>query len=155
MENYFNVSEIQVQFLPDFKPSERPSISKSSDAYKIFIAHWDAGLMQFLEEFKVLLLNNANRILGIVDISVGSKDAVMVDMRVIFSIALKASACKIILAHNHPSGKLEPSNADKAITTKAKEAGKVLDIEVCDHLIITPGGYYSFADNGELEKNIL
>lgn len=150
MGNYFNVSEIQVQFLPDFKPSERPSISSSLDAYKIFQAHWDAGLMQFLEEFKVLLLNNANRLLGIVDIAVGSKDAVMVDMRVIFSIALKASASKIILAHNHPSGKLEPSGADKAITAKAKEAGKFLDIEVCDHLIITKEGYYSFADKSEL-----
>ncbi len=84
--------------------------------------------MQFLEEFKVLLLNNSNKPLGVVDISVGSKDGVMVDMRVIFSIALKASACKIILAHNHPSGKLTPSDLDRDITRKAKEAGKVLDI---------------------------
>lgn len=150
MENYSKVSEIKIQFLPDFKLSERPIITKSSDAYQILKKHWDAGLMQFLEEFKVILLNNANRVLGIVDIAVGGKDSVMVDMRVIFSVALKASASKIILSHNHPSCKLAPSSHDRALTAKAIEGGKFLNIEVCDHLIIADTGYYSMRDEGDI-----
>jgi len=149
MEKFNQVSEIKVQFSPNFKPSERPKITKSSDAYKVLLTQWDAGIMQFLEEFKVILLNNANHVLGIVDIAMGGKDYVMVDMRVIYSIALTASASKIILSHNHPSGKLEPSSADLAITKKALEAGKLLDIEVCDHIILTPHSYYSLKDNGD------
>lgn len=153
MENQdknLNVSEIKVQYLPDFKLSERPIITKSSDAYKLLLSQWDTGIMQFLEEFKIILLNNANHVLGIVNIAMGGKDAVMVDMRVIFSIALTASASKIILAHNHPSGTLNPSSADRLLTNKAVEAGKVLDIEVCDHIILTPHSYSSLKDNGDM-----
>lgn len=78
----------------------------------------------------------------------GGKDFVPVDMRIICSITIKASISKIILAHNLPSGKLEPSPQDKAITNKAVEAGKVLDIEVCDHIIVYEDGYYSLKDEG-------
>lgn len=148
MKNLLNVSEIKVEFKPKFKLSECPQVTNSKDAYTILMQVWDKGLMSFLEEFKVILLNNANKVLGVVDIAVGGKDFVPVDMKVIFSIALKASASKIILAHNHPSEKLEPSNQDKAITNKAFEAGKVLDIEVCDHLIVGVEGYYSLKDEG-------
>ena len=153
MENQdknLNVSEIKVQYLPDFKLSERPIITKSSDDYKLLLSQWDTGIMQFLEEFKIILLNNANHVLGIVNIAMGGKDAVMADMRVIFSIALTASASKIILAHNHPSGTLNPSSADRLLTNKAVEAGKVLDIEVCDHIILTPHSYHSMKDNGDM-----
>lgn len=148
MKNLLNVSEIKVEFRPKFKLSECPKVSNSKEAYAVLMQVWDKGLMGFLEEFKVILLNNANRVLGIVDIAMGGKDSVLVDMRVIFSIALKASASKIILAHNHPSGKLLPSSQDKAITEKAKDAGKVLDIEVCDHIIVSDDGYYSLKDEG-------
>jgi DNA repair protein RadC len=109
---------------------------------------WDKGLMGFLEEFKVILLNNTNTVLGVADIAMGGKSFVPVDMKVIFSIALKASASKIILAHNHPSGKLVPSAEDKALTNKALEAGKFLDITVCDHLIVSEDGYISLKDDG-------
>lgn len=149
MENLNNVSEIKVEFLPEFRPSERPKITSSKDAYKILRSQWDEGLMQFLEEFKIALLNSANRVLGIVDIAVGGKETVNVDIRVIFSIALKASATKIILAHNHPSGTLAPSQSDIAVTLKAVSAGKLLDIEVCDHLILAEHSYYSMRDNGD------
>lgn len=150
MKNLLNVSEIKVKFRPKFKLSECPKVSNSKEAYTILMQVWDKGLMGFLEEFKVILLNNANKVLGVVDIAVGGKDYVPVDMKVIFSIALKASASKIILAHNHPSEKLEPSNQDKAITIKAVDAGKVLDIEVCDHLIVGAEKYYSLKDEAIL-----
>ena len=148
MKNLLNLSEIKVEFVPKFRLSERPKVSSSSEAYKLLMQVWDKGLMNFLEEFKVILMNNANRVLGIVDIAMGGKDFVPVDMKVIFSIALKASASKIILAHNHPSETLAPSSADKAITVKAVQAGKFLDIEVCDHLIVGIDGYHSSKDEG-------
>ncbi|WP_185211418.1 JAB domain-containing protein [Sphingobacterium mizutaii] len=148
MKNLMNVSEISVEFKPKFKLSECPQVSSSKEAFQIFKNVWDEGLMTFLEEFKVILLNNANRVLGVVDIAMGGKDYVPVDMKVIFSIALKASASKIILAHNHPSEKLVASSHDIAITKKAVECGKLLDIEVCDHLILSNHSYISLRDEG-------
>lgn len=148
MKNLLNVSEIKVEFKPKFKLFKCPTVSKSNKAYDVLIQVWDKDLISFLEEFKIILLNNANRVLGVVDIAMGDKNFVPIDMKVIFSIALKASPSKIILAHNHPSGKLEPSPQDKAITTKAVEAGKVLDIKVCDHIIVSEDGYYCLKDDG-------
>lgn len=148
MKNLLNVSEIKVEFVPQFKLSECPKIANSKQAYELLMQVWDKGLMTFLEEFKVILLNSANKVLGIIDLAKGGKDFVPVDMKVIYSIALKASASKIILAHNHPSERLEASSADRAVTTKAVEAGRLLDIEVCDHLIVSPDGYLSLKDEG-------
>jgi len=148
MKNLLHVSEIRVEFIPEFKISECPQITNSKQAYELLMQVWDKGLMTFLEEFKIILLNNANKVLGILDLAKGGKDFVPIDMRVIFSIALKASASKIILAHNHPSEKLQASSADLAITKKAVEAGKLLDIEVCDHLIVTADSYLSLKDDG-------
>lgn len=102
--------------------------------------------MSFLEEFKIILQNKANRVLGVVDIEMGGKAFVHVDMKVIFSIALKASSSRIILVHNYSSGKLDPSAQDKALTNKVVEAGKVLDIEICDHKIMSEDAYYSIMD---------
>lgn len=86
--------------------------------------------------------------LGISEIGIGGISSCVADPRPIFATALKGKASKIILAHNHPSGSLEPSKADKDITLKAVNGGKLLDIAVLDHLIITSGSYKSFADNG-------
>lgn len=101
-----------------------------------------------VEQFKVLLLNNANKVLGIADISTGGISSTVADPRIVFATALKANASKIILAHNHPSGNLQPSQTDKELTAKMKEGGRYLDLHVIDHLIITNDGYYSFGDQG-------
>lgn len=149
MENLTLVSEVKVSFEPPYTMRNRPTVSSSKDAYKILIDRWDKGLIQFLEEFKILLLSTANRVLGIAEISLGGRDYTPVDMKTIFSIALKSSARKIILVHNHPSGKLIPSSSDLALTKKAVTAGKVLDIEICDHIIVGIDGYYSLKDAGD------
>lgn len=149
MENLMHVSEVKVSFEPNYSMRNRPFVSSSKDAFKVLHSTWDMGLIQFLEEFKIILLNTANRVLGVADIGLGGSDYVPVDMKIIFSIALKSSARKIILAHNHPSGKLIPSSADLTLTRKAVEAGKVLDIEICDHLIIGTDSYYSLKDEGD------
>jgi DNA repair protein RadC len=103
-----------------------------------------------IEEFLVLCLNRANRILGWAKISQGGLSGTVADPKVIFQVALKSNACSIILAHNHPSGNVQPSEADIQLTRKLKDAGVLLDLPVLDHLILTSEGYYSFADEGLL-----
>lgn len=100
------------------------------------------------EEFWVLYLNNSNKILFKSQLSKGGMTGTVVDVRMVFKIALEQNATSIILSHNHPSGKLAPSDADIQITKKIKNAGKELDIPVLDHIIISERGYYSFADEG-------
>lgn len=100
------------------------------------------------EEFWVLFLNNSNKVLFKTQLSKGGMTGTMVDVRIVFKIAFEQNATAIILTHNHPSGKLQASDADIQITKKIKTAGQQLDIPVLDHLIITETGYYSFADEG-------
>jgi len=126
---------------------EKTQIRSSQDAYREM-----APMIQDLphEEFWVLLLNRANRIISREKISSGGVSGTMVDAKLIFNRALAKKASSIMLFHNHPSGGLIPSQADLSLTRKLREAGKFLDIQVLDHLIISERGYYSFADEGKL-----
>jgi len=142
----FKVAEVEVSYKSNYNITERPKINSSQDAYRILMQHWQVGKIELLEEFKVILLNTSNRVLGIVDISTGGVQGTLADPKIIFSVALKTNSSKIILAHNHPSSNTNPSDADKRLTQKLTEGGKLLDIEVCDHLIVTNYKYYSFAD---------
>ncbi len=144
----FQVSEINVTYRPKFKASERPKIASSKDVYSILYHNWDLSKIELLEQFKILLLNRANRIIGIYEVSSGGMAGTIADPKLIFSTALKACASSIILSHNHPSGNLNPSQADISLTKKLKTAGSYLDIVVLEHIIITSEGYYSFADEG-------
>ena len=102
------------------------------------------------EEFWIVYLNNSNKVLQTSQLSKGGITGTLVDVRLAFKNALQLGAVAIILAHNHPSGTLVPSQADKNITQKIKLAGESLDIKVLDHLIITETAYYSFADEAIL-----
>ena len=102
------------------------------------------------EEFWVLYLNNSNRVLRKMQLSKGGITGTLVDIRLAFKNALEIGAVAIILVHNHPSGTLKPSVADKNLTAKFKNAGESLDVKVLDHIIITEESYYSFADEGIL-----
>lgn len=144
------VAEIQLTYKPKVKPSDRPKISSSKDAYEILIRHWDYSKIYFVEQFKVVLLNRANKVLGIYEASTGGISGTVADPKLIFAAALKANASSIILSHNHPSGNLQPSQQDINLTKNLKEAGKFLELPVLDHLIVTSDGYYSFADEGLL-----
>jgi DNA repair protein RadC len=104
--------------------------------------------VEFIEQFKIMLLNRANKVLGIVEITSGTSTATIVDPKLIFAAALKANACSIIAAHNHPSGNRIPSQADIHLTKKLIDGGKLLEIQILDHIIVTTEGYYSFADEG-------
>jgi DNA repair protein RadC len=102
------------------------------------------------EEFWVIYLNNSNKILFKEQLSKGGLTGTLVDVRLVFKKAVELYATAVILCHNHPSGKLQASNADKLITNKLKQAGATLDIKVLDHLIITENAYFSFADENIL-----
>lgn len=144
----FQVSEINVTYKPKFKASERPAIGSSRDCYDILLQNWDMNKIDLLEQFKILLLNRANRVLGIYEVSSGGMAGTVADPKLIFSSALKGCANSIILSHNHPSGNLKPSQADISLTQKLRTAGSFLDIDVLDHIILTSEGYISFVEEG-------
>ncbi len=102
------------------------------------------------EEFWVLMLNRANKVLLRYNVSKGGLTGTVIDVRLIIKKALECYAASIILSHNHPSGNVQPSEADRQITKKIAEAGKLMDIPVLDHVIVTENGYFSFADAGIL-----
>jgi DNA repair protein RadC len=144
----FQVSEIQVTYYPKFKASERPKITSSTNAYEIFNQNWDPGKMQLCEQFYIMLLNRNNNVIGLSEISTGGVAGTVADPKRIFATALKANASQIILAHNHPSGNLCPSQQDVLLTKKIVEGGKILDIAILDHLILTSESYYSLSEEG-------
>ena len=148
VKEQFKVAEVQVSYKPDYNINDRPRISSSNQTFQLLKSQWDMGKIAFLEEFKVLLLNRGNRVLGIVDISMGGVSGTFVDPKVVFATALKANCSSLILTHNHPSGSTRPSEADVKLTKRLVECGKLLDIIVFDHLIISEESYYSFADDG-------
>lgn len=126
---------------------QKPKISSSKDAFTI--------LQPFIgdlhhEEFWVLFLSNANKVLKKEQLSIGGMTGTVADVRKIYKSALEESATAIIIAHNHPSGTLRPSQADIQLTKKVKDGGNILDIKLLDHLIVTEKSYYSFADEGTL-----
>jgi DNA repair protein RadC len=144
------VSEVELVYKTKIKASLRPKIVRSKDAYEVLMSHWDENKIEMAEEFKVLLLNRGNKVLCIYEMSTGGITGTVADPRLIFAAALKRCATAIVLAHNHPGGDPKPSETDKALTQKIKEAGKLLDIHVMDHIIVTPESYFSFADEGLL-----
>ncbi len=130
--------------------SSEKSINKitcSKDAYNIL-----KGSLSHLghEEFWILLLNNANKVLDCFQLSKGGITGTLVDCRLVFKKAISYGATAIILAHNHPSGNTKPSNEDKKITAKIKQGAQLLDIKILDHVIVTENTYFSFADEGIL-----
>jgi DNA repair protein RadC len=146
----FEVAEIQLSYKSKVAASSRPKISSSKDAEKVLRETWDSDKLELVEQFKILLVNRAHKVLGILEVSQGGIAGTVADPKIIFVSALKAAACGIILAHNHPSGNLNASQADIDLTKKLKEAGKFLEIQILDHIIITSEKYFSFADEGLL-----
>lgn len=131
-----------MQEIPD-----KPQISSSKDAYLILRSYLEELKT---EEFWVLFLNQSNKVIHIEKLTQGGITQSVVDVRIVFKLALEKYATGIIIAHNHPSGNLKPSTEDKAITEKICEAGKLLNVQLLDHLIITRSSYFSFNDEGLL-----
>lgn len=148
IKKLFAVTEIELVYRNKVSQADRIQINSADGAYDIFLNAWDMNKIDLCEQFMILLLDRGNHILGIANISTGGISACVVDPKIVFATALKAKASGIIMAHNHPSGNLKPSNPDIHLTEKLKEGGRLLDISVMDHLIVTPRSYYSFANEG-------
>lgn len=143
------VTEIELSYRSKVKASDRPVIIKTQEAYELLISYWDKNKIELVEEAKVLFMNKAHKVLGLYHHSSGSASAVVIDIKLILAAAVKLNACCMIIAHNHPSGNLTSSFADRMVTVKLMQACKYFDIELLDHLIITPhDGFHSIIDEG-------
>lgn len=140
------ISEIQIKYKPIKLDNGNVKITSSDDAFKIVLRHWNPDIIELQEEFKVLLLNNSNEVLGIYEMTKGGMTSTLIDVKLLFAVVLKACATAIITVHNHPSGKLKPSESDIQIFRKITEASKLLEIHYLDNLIITKNGKFSFND---------
>ena len=142
------IAEISINYKPLEGVTPIQKIKGSKDGVEFFRAVW-SDRMEYIEEVYMLLLNRCNSILGFVKVSEGGTSAAVIDTKIVFQAALKANAQSIVLCHNHPSGNCAPSEADIQLTKKIKEAGKILELALLDHIIITKNSYYSFADEGQ------
>jgi DNA repair protein RadC len=144
------LTEVELVYKSKAKASARPRIAHSKDCYALFLLLWDPGKIGMVEQFKILFLNRANRVIGFMELSSGGITGTVVDPRVVLAAALKILACGLVLAHNHPSGNLLPSQADEELTQKLKAAAGHFDIKIIDHLILNDEGFYSFSEEGLL-----
>ena len=143
----FTMPEITISYKDNVKASERVKILSSETSYS-YLKPFYAECMEHHEESYVMFLNRANKASGVSLISKGGMAETVMDVKIILQTALKVHASGIILSHNHPSGNLCPSEPDKRITSKIKEACKCLDLVLLDHIILTDEHYYSFTDEG-------
>jgi len=127
----------------------RVKISTSHDVYDYALRFWGDDI-ELYESMFILLLNRANNTIGYVKISQGGIDGTVVDNKLITKYAIESLASGVIMIHNHPSGRANPSNGDKSVTKKIKKGLSIFDIHLLDHIIVTPDTYYSFADQGTL-----
>lgn len=139
------VAEVKIIYLPGNTPHGKITCSK--DCQQVLRPFFEQ-LMCHREAFYVLLLNRANRVIGVNKISEGGTSSTVVDVKIIAQAAILSHSSSVVVCHNHPSGDLRPSDADIALTGQVKEALNLFDIAVLDHIILTEESYYSFADEG-------
>ena len=142
------IPELQVSYNRSSGKFLSGTISSSFDVAEFIRNTIGKNEVELQEQFIVLYLSQANRVIGYYKHSKGSINATVADTRIILGTALKCACVAMIVAHNHPSGNLKPSNMDKELTIKIKEAASYLDIKLIDHIIVTQGGYYSFTEEG-------
>ena len=142
------IGELKVSYKTYARPMGK--IVSSRDSYEFLKAVWDEDLIEYQEQFCLLFLSRSNHIIAYNFVSTGGTASTIVDAKMVFQAALLCNAVSIILAHNHPSGNLSPSEGDKRMTQRVFRIGKDLDMPVLDHIIISKDGYYSFADEAML-----
>jgi DNA repair protein RadC len=146
-----SIPEIEISINIKKSKTELPVITSSEDCYKVLKLCFNNYKINWIEEVVMLCLNKSNKVIGFYKVSSGGVTGSIVDPKVVFTIALNTpGTCAIILAHNHPSGNLKASEQDIQITNKIREGGKLLDIKLLDHLIITDESFISFLDENLL-----
>lgn len=148
--NLFNstVAEVKLSYSHRIPAKNRVKITCSKDIYNMLVSRWEN--IDYIENFYAILMNRGNQVLGLHHISQGGISGTVIDVRLILQGAILAVSSSIILAHNHPSGTMEFSDADMKITRKIKNACQLLDISVLDHIVISSNSYLSMADEGML-----
>ena len=147
--NFLN--EITVLYERKTIELEKDKIKSSGDVISVLKEVYEKNKISYQEEVIILYLINSNKLLGYQKLCTGGLTSAIIDVRLIYSTALKSLATGIIISHNHPSGNTRPSLQDRNLTKQVKEAGKLLDIKLLDHLILTPDDQYiSMADIGDL-----
>lgn len=145
---YNIVNEIKLSYSK--KGNSEKLVSSSRDAVNVFRQHFDRDEIDYRESFFALYLNQAHKVLRIRKISEPGISSTVVDVRIILQVALLCNASAVILAHNHPSGNLNPSAEDLKITQSIKNASEFLNLKLLDHFILTSTDHFSFADEGHL-----
>lgn len=144
------VSEVELIYKKKERTANAKKIDSSKVAFDILFSLWDKNKIDYVEHFYVLYLNRANKVIGSMLLSTGGCVGTVVDVKVLVQGALLSNAQGIIMAHNHPSGNLNPSNNDLDITSRIKTACNYFEITLLDHLILADNTYYSFKDEGRL-----
>lgn len=144
------LKEFQIQPVKSNNNFPSTKISSAEDSYQIIKQFWKEDI-EIYESFFVLLLNRANKTIGWAKISQGGITGTVVDIKIVMKYVIDSLASGVIVAHNHPSGNLIPSQSDLNITNKLKKSLELMDTNLVDHLILTPNGeYYSFQNNGDI-----
>ncbi|MDJ1497646.1 JAB domain-containing protein [Cytophagaceae bacterium DM2B3-1] len=144
------LNEIRIHYKRRSLEITTKTIDSSHTAESIFCSIWQEGSLDHRESFYALFLSRSNQVISYYRVSEGGLAGTVADVKLIFQAALGCNASSVIVAHNHPSGNLKPSHADKDLTDKICQAGKILELPLLDHLILSSEGYFSFADEGLL-----
>ena len=145
-----NLYKVPVAFLHYASEGSPIPIKNSEEIVDVLRNNWEPGTMEANESFYLVMLNRSNRVKGVVLHSKGGLTGTIIDTRSLLCAALLSLSCAIVIAHNHPSGDAQPSDADVKITHKLKKAAHDMDITILDHVILTKDSYFSFADEGIL-----
>ena len=140
------VAEISVSYSTN--KADIIKLTNCKSTFDFILSQWNLDIIEFQEECKVILFNRANFVLGVYELSKGGISGTVVDIRIVLSVALKCNASGIVLVHNHPSGNLIPSEPDKLITRRLKDACDLMGFNLLDHYIISKYDFYSFKQNG-------
>jgi DNA repair protein RadC len=147
----FKVNVVSLCYKQKYDTTDYPIIKNSKIAADILYQSWDKDTIALEEQLKVLYLNRRNQVIGLYTVSIGGVTGTVVCNKKVLACGLKIVASGMIIAHNHPSGNRMLSEQDRKITKSLQEAGKIMNINVLDHIIVLPNGdYTSFADNNEL-----
>ena len=148
MTTDFKVAEVQLSYRNTVPYKKRTQITNAKEAYKVLLKIHNDDTIDYTESFRVIYLNQSNHVLGCRTISEGGLTNTQSDIRTIMQGALLTNAVAMIIAHNHPSGNVTPSEKDIKITSQINKAAKLLDLQLLDHIIYTRETYFSFADDG-------
>ena len=149
LKNQFKAAELKISYKAAIHPT---AITSEKDAEQFFYAIWDKKLINLQEQFYVLYLNQASEVICWRCLHTGAITSSVIDMRLLFGVAFGCCATRIIIAHNHPAGQLNPSQLDYNLTHRIKQAGKLLEVPLADHLIIAGGKSVSFYATGLMER---